>query len=588
MGYTETSALVDGRYRGPFPHPGVFADTSLENGRPEFTEPLDATWDLDAFAIEVDQQQGKPQCAPWIREMTIAELMSLLQFLDGLPRSRTHRERNCAALEQYFRRRRTSLNDHPDLRRTVVEELLLEGSPVAAEVRKRARHFIHKDDLPPTPGRYIKSPSEFRYHERSKLVVPNLQRIFSQHFGCSGSNPSQRLLMDIGAQHGFVAKSLHDLFESAVAIEPDERSFDRLLGSSPPWLKCYQLDLQTIMDDSELVPEVPDAIYMGHVLYYLFGEDQDLPALRWALNRLESQGVLVVTLNDPTPAFPSRAHLRKTLATREKNPALNRYRDFLERQGAAVRVLNPTLRLTCQTPEGMAALCDQLRYWLPDEAAHQDRAIERYAELVLKHGGSIDHRITMLVAYKDPSTAPRSQRAPVIPLGRSDIQAAADRELMQYRSPSSWRIRQILSSVRPIAHSTGSPPEPLRSAERSPLRLLETMEYALAASAQGAEGGLAAQWSRRMGIGWPLFRTLCARIDALRASGERGDGSFALPVPPGGRRVVREQEEADREWSGRLEPTLPRIGWELKDLATRVRILLDAQCHLLNGSPAAR
>lgn len=296
------------------------------------------------------------------------------------------------------------------MRKRGLKQILQEIGANPQETSKHLRNWIAEhDELPEIPGSYIKTPMFFRMQEREKLIVPNLREIIESHFYDHPKPLDERILMDIGAWGGHLTAALSDLFGHIIAVEPHSARFEQLRERQSAAFKPLQLDVREMIKNPTIFPYKADVLLMSHILYFLkFEEDEQ--ALLWAQSALNPDGISISILNDMVPDPGTRAHVRKELGVREANPNPTRYRDYLTRRGFSVDVMRPALRVESQTPEGLEATKDIMRYLLPGEARANENDLEAYAQKYIKGrgtngGNAFQHLAYMLVGHENPQAS---------------------------------------------------------------------------------------------------------------------------------------------------------------------------------------
>ena len=382
-----------------------------------FPAPTHALWDLDTFARE-DQPPESDPVPDWIHALSEQEANRLLSILtdSGVRRP---------SLEQFFQ---NITNPLPRKRLDkIIDELC---SPLYCELRAKhlrtwmARHG--KEGLRETEGAVIHRPGVLRMHERYDLILPNLQRIFAQHFAHSSTPKEDRVLLDVGTWDGGILTKCKNHFGTLIGVEPNEERFQALYRQHAREFRVYQTTMAQLMEQSPRGFPCSDAILLSHVVYFLDRKtDEDMRALLWSKSiALAPGGIAIVILNDTVPTPGSRAHLRQAFGVKgEVDP--ERYRRFLETRGIATRTLRSTLK--AQTPQGRYALKDILRFSIPGEQRNNLSAIEQYLDFLQgKQNGVYHHTLSFLVLYEDASTAPPvRQQSFVDPLRGSVRQSAA-------------------------------------------------------------------------------------------------------------------------------------------------------------------
>ncbi len=240
-------------------------------------------------------------------------------------------------------------------------------------------------------GKFVQSPNLLRAREQQEIIIPNLNTLIVSHFKQYPKLESERTLLDIGAWDGRLTSSLRDYFGAMYAVEPNPQRFGEMLKRRTPKLIPIQATAQRLMEMDD-IPS-PDVILMSHLLYF-FQDEKDDELLNWAVEKLPRKGLLLTVLNDLVPDGATRAHLRRELHGRERNPWPSRYSEYLQRKGMSVSVMRPSLRCTSTTPEGLEATRDLMRFMLPRESQGEE-SLEQYVQrYVANRNGVGQHQFT--------------------------------------------------------------------------------------------------------------------------------------------------------------------------------------------------
>lgn len=266
-----------------------------------------------------------------------------------------------------------------------LQDCFAKQEETAEVLRKWIQQFDEGGHL---PGQYVTSPHFLRAAENEKLIIPNVRNIINRHFAGSDVPPADRRLVvagDIQCAPGF-----RDLF-----------------GDVIPLLKKSKL--RGIINVPEMFQQKADVIILGHLSEMLRFED-DEKALLWAQSCLKPGGITIVIANDKMPEVPSRAHFRSKFNTAgERVVSAARYQEFMAGRGFATEMGKATLELESQTPEGLAATGELLRFTLPSgiQSHITQEDIETYLERYVKGKGSeekntLHYSLMFLVAHENP------------------------------------------------------------------------------------------------------------------------------------------------------------------------------------------
>ena len=508
---------LDSKSNDGFMHPRARFDALFDTAigahdrAPEISEtfpaPLHATWDMDVVAaIAENPANGLPPAnilPSWVRALSAQEATRLLHACDEASSQRQNVQGNIETILLQT----TSLGEKGEqasrIARQMTQSLRTSSTMIRTWLEQHGMEGFVEEE-----GTYVKRATMLRVEEQRKITKPNLRKLVEHHFSSEYPTPaSQRVFMDIGSWNGEMHKTIRPVFSNVIAVEPNVERFDQLLGNAEPNTECVNATLEDLMSDPSLCSQRPDAIYMGHLHYFLQQNETDLTSFDWMVRTMHPKGIGIVTLNDLIDEPWSRAHLRKSFGVREKNPNPEEYRTYLEKKGIAVRVMRPTLSIRAQTDKGMEAMRDVLRFLLPGETRHDRARLDRYLSGIRQHGGEFKHTLYMMAVYGADATVPA--QLPFLPneetrMGREKTVHALGSVAVTQQTNASINI----DDIEPIENLTTVTPE----------KMIETIDMVMSATNNGTDQQILHQLLQKLGIPRAIFFEMITNREKLEAA----------------------------------------------------------------------